>query len=469
MRRDDNPAVQEIDRENAERMFLASFVAGLSGEIGKLTRIQNPQNVNQALTTALTTREALRQEKDAETFFTRFENPVQVSSRGRVRHVQGRAEPKCHACEGRGHFAHECPTRIKRGQTRNSLGRKTLSGCSSRPRSPGDKRVSVRMERGSPAISVEIEGGTKRLVIDTGSSVSILQPGVSRSYMGIAAIKPYEVTGENLDIQGQQRVSFVLGGKRFRHTFLVCPLLTNAHCLLGSDFLDKVSAAIDFDSRELSLGGSKRAPHKRVNRFSKHAVLTVFPNEKLEADKPLQKRREETSPSGRKLDNPPLCKSARSSKSLLVNAAKEVATAPKRRCVVTTKYNREKNSSSLVGTEPTEVPIQGEITAPAISRNRGLHEANKRRQNRGAKIRKFKKGNYVYLCNTATKPGPSNNFYFKWSGPFQVTDKLSDLNYELRGHHEKKFIVHVHRLKLRQSTVNQKPNPVPKWRRKTEH
>jgi hypothetical protein len=49
-------------RENAERMLLASFVAGLSDEIEKLTRNQNPQNVNQALTTALTIREVLRQE-----------------------------------------------------------------------------------------------------------------------------------------------------------------------------------------------------------------------------------------------------------------------------------------------------------------------------------------------------------------------------------------------------------------------
>jgi hypothetical protein len=75
----------------------------------------------------------------------------------------------------------------------------------------------------------------------------------------------------------------------------------------------------------------------------------------------------------------------------------------------------------------------------------------------------------MFICITATKPGPSNNFYFKWSGPFRVTDKLSDLNYELLGHHERKFIVHVHRLKLCQGTVKQKPNPVPKWRRKTKH
>jgi hypothetical protein len=67
------------------------------------------------------------------------------------------------------------------------------------------------------------------------------------------------------------------------------------------------------------------------------------------------------------------------------------------------------------------------------------------------------------------KPGLSNNFHFPWSGPFWVIDKLSDLNYELLGHHERKFIVHVHQLKLCQGTVNQKPKPVPKWRHKTKH
>jgi hypothetical protein len=83
MRRDNNPAVHSIHEENTERMLLASCVGGLTGEIGKMTRIQNPQNMEQALNTALTIREATRQENDAETFFTRIENPVQVSIRPR--------------------------------------------------------------------------------------------------------------------------------------------------------------------------------------------------------------------------------------------------------------------------------------------------------------------------------------------------------------------------------------------------
>jgi hypothetical protein len=86
------------------------------------------------------------------------------------------------------------------------------------------------MEQGSPTIPVETEGERRRVIIDTGPSVSILQPGVSRSDIGVTAIKPYGVTGENLDVKGRQCVTFTLGGGSYRHTFLVCPLPTTAAC-----------------------------------------------------------------------------------------------------------------------------------------------------------------------------------------------------------------------------------------------
>jgi hypothetical protein len=63
-------------------MLLASFVGGLTGEIGKMTRIQNPQNLEQALNTALAVREAIRQEKLAETFIAKFERSTKISEWG---------------------------------------------------------------------------------------------------------------------------------------------------------------------------------------------------------------------------------------------------------------------------------------------------------------------------------------------------------------------------------------------------
>jgi hypothetical protein len=99
--------------------------------------------------------------------------------------------------------------------------------------------VSVPLEQGSPTVSVEIEGKLKRLIV--GSNVSILQPGASRRDVRFTAMKPYGVTEEALDKKGQQHVSFVLGGRKFSHIFLVCPLPTERNGLFGTDFLERMA------------------------------------------------------------------------------------------------------------------------------------------------------------------------------------------------------------------------------------
>jgi len=68
----------------------------------------------------------------------------------------------------------------------------------------GSYKVSISMEHGAPTISVEIEGMSRSLILYTGSTISILQPGVSRSEVHVTAVEPYGVTGDVLDIRGQQ-------------------------------------------------------------------------------------------------------------------------------------------------------------------------------------------------------------------------------------------------------------------------
>ena len=90
--------------------------------------------------------------------------------------------------------------------------------------------VSILLEHGTPSILVHLEGRSRRLILDTGSSVSILQPGISRRDVEVTNLKPYGVTGEVLDIKGRQSVSFELDkgiyiyiyiyGKAFRVYFL---------------------------------------------------------------------------------------------------------------------------------------------------------------------------------------------------------------------------------------------------------
>jgi len=149
----DDPADQRIHNENADRMLLASFVAGLAGEADRQTRFSNPQSLDQAQKIALTVQEAKKQEKCSEYFYVSFNNSLKLHSPGRTRHdshephgsaVARRAgnrtqtqrnmtsrrhnRPKtsgnrnertktalrCYESEGFGHFARECPTRLNR-------------------------------------------------------------------------------------------------------------------------------------------------------------------------------------------------------------------------------------------------------------------------------------------------------------------------------------------------------------------
>ena len=100
---------------------------------------------------------------------------------------------------------------------------------------------SVLLEQGTPSIAVDI-GVTRRLILDTGSNISIMQPGISRSVMTATPLKPYGVTGEALDVRGQHTVSFVIGGREFKHEFLVCSLPTEAAGILGTDFMNESGA-----------------------------------------------------------------------------------------------------------------------------------------------------------------------------------------------------------------------------------
>ena len=67
------------------------------------------------------------------------------------------------------------------------------------------------LERGTPSLTVDIEAA-RRLIVDTGSSVSILKPGVANSDRRATPLKPFGVTGKTLDVRGRQSVTFKLGG-----------------------------------------------------------------------------------------------------------------------------------------------------------------------------------------------------------------------------------------------------------------
>jgi acyl dehydratase len=62
-----------VHRENAERMLLASYVAGLIGVHGRQVRFASPFSVEEAIRIAVSVQEAERQEKFNNSFYARHD------------------------------------------------------------------------------------------------------------------------------------------------------------------------------------------------------------------------------------------------------------------------------------------------------------------------------------------------------------------------------------------------------------
>jgi hypothetical protein len=169
-----DPLAQLVHQENAERMLLATYVAGLTGTPGRQVRYANPQTVQQALQIALSVQEAEKQERFNSSFYPRFENSVNLHSRSpsrsgsdnemsshsgakrtpsnskgqhssgyrkdighRDRQARTKAALRCYECQGTGHFSRECPTRLRREEDDSYAPRRWgRTECSKRPGPP---------------------------------------------------------------------------------------------------------------------------------------------------------------------------------------------------------------------------------------------------------------------------------------------------------------------------------------------
>ena len=111
--------------------------------------------------------------------------------------------------------------------------------------------------------------------------------------------------------------------------------------------------------------------------------------------------------------------------------------------------------------------LKNAYKAVAIA-NKRSHRNNKQQYDRKAKLRNFQVGELAYLYNPAMKPGRSRKFYRPWTGPFKITKKISDLNYEITDPKDKKQVVHVNRLKLAENSELWKPKTRKKPEKKRE-
>jgi hypothetical protein len=163
-------------------MLLCSFVSGLSGILGRQVSYANPQTMEQALMIALSLQQAEQQERISESFYRRSDDSVRLPLRSPerkfhegnkprrsaeviytaqhsrsqrytasriaksdTRNAQAKPESRCYECNGRGHFARVCPTRLRReANSQNHPSKKNPSGRSRSPSSEEEPLFIIR-------------------------------------------------------------------------------------------------------------------------------------------------------------------------------------------------------------------------------------------------------------------------------------------------------------------------------------
>jgi len=117
---------------------------------------------------------------------------------------------------------------------------------------------------------------------------------VCSTEMNRATVTPYGVTGEELRVQGEQRVIFTIHGDTYTHDFCVCMVATEADAILGTDFLLKMDARLDFENGKFCLKRTDKVGHdhpKGEHCESQGTVpelhLRCFPIKKVAGNKDL--------------------------------------------------------------------------------------------------------------------------------------------------------------------------------------
>lgn len=132
--------------------------------------------------------------------------------------------------------------------------------------------VSNFSKHGTPTISLDILGKSGNLILDAGFNVSIIQSGLSRGDVTVTT----RVTGEVLNIKGQNPASLVVNRRVFRHAFLVCSLPTDTVGLPGTDLMEREGVVIDFKCIKISHSGISEVNQVVSVPPTLHMALTIY-------------------------------------------------------------------------------------------------------------------------------------------------------------------------------------------------
>jgi len=193
-------------------------------------------------------------------------------------------------------------------------------------------------------------------------------------------VTPYGVTGEELQIKGEQSVRFNINGQTYSLEFNVCSLSTDADAIIGTDFLYMVNARLDLETREMCLNKSTDPKHASSERrlggtrgTADRAALTVF-STPYRRDRPnscliTSTEREEETCYLRKNDNVSFLVTLRQAEPWIIGLTETVKVPPRVKKMVMgkIKFLRHQETPNLVCIEPAQMPYEGVLAARGLS------------------------------------------------------------------------------------------------------
>jgi predicted aspartyl protease len=120
-------------------------------------------------------------------------------------------------------------------------------------------------DKTTPLISITINGIKQQALIDSGSTISIIKYAAARKIcigQGVS-ISKYQgevrtIHPEPVKIEGKMKLTVTINGKNMEHEALVCDTkLFAGTILLGSDFLHKVNANINYEDKCIYIRGDR--------------------------------------------------------------------------------------------------------------------------------------------------------------------------------------------------------------------
>jgi len=103
-------------------------------------------------------------------------------------------------------------------------------------------------------LEVQVEGEPHQFLIDSGASLNLVKPGVSRTVIKLTDLAARGITGTKLKSLGPQEIGIELGRHVYVHECLVTPLDVEYSGVLGLDILRQMEAKVDLCSGGLIIG-----------------------------------------------------------------------------------------------------------------------------------------------------------------------------------------------------------------------